>query len=187
MKRQGSETEELITRARPVARVDFTTSPQGERMLARILEVPRQPEKRSRKRIPIIAAMVAAGAIFAGGATAAVGGFHAPVAPPEAQPANGDAFVCGTAGMRRMGEAVARDGETPVDACRRSWERIFSDEAPAHLYACVQRVDPSPSPGGTESPAPTWGKLVYVLDGQQFKNAPETCGSVKMLVAPTGN
>ncbi|WP_235966255.1 MULTISPECIES: RNA polymerase sigma factor [Micromonospora] len=27
----------------------------------------------------------------------------------------------------------------------------------------------------------------YVIDGEQFKNAPETCGSVEMLVAPAGN
>ncbi|MGW1056866.1 hypothetical protein [Micromonospora rubida] len=168
-------------------------------MLARILDMPGQPQKRSRKKSLTVAAAVAVGVLFAGGATAAIGGYGAPTAPPEAQPANGDAFVCATAGMRRMGEAAAQPGETPVDACRRVWSRIFSDGPPAHLYPCVQRVGASPSPGGdstppvspspetSASPAQGWGKLVYVIDGEQFKNAPETCGSVEMLVAPAGN
>ncbi|MEV0811482.1 hypothetical protein [Micromonospora sp. NPDC050200] len=187
MKRHDSVTEELIKQARPNGRVSFTTSAQGEALLAQILDTPRQPQRRSRKKAVGIAGAVAVGALFAGGATAAIGGYHAPTAPPEAQPANGDAFVCATEGMHRMGETTAMEGETPVDACRRAWSRIFSHDAPTHLYACVQRVQASPSPGSGASPSPEWGKLVYVIDGQQFKNAPETCGSVGMFVAPTTN
>ncbi|MFD2768097.1 hypothetical protein [Micromonospora eburnea] len=187
MKRHDSVTEELIRQARPDDRVSFTTSAQGEALVARILDTPRQPRRRSRRKAAGIAGVVVVGALFAGGATAAIGGYHAPTAPPEAQPANGDAFVCATEGMHRMGDTTAREGETPVDACRRTWHRIFSLDAPTHLYACVQRVKASPSPGGSVSPSPEWGRLVYVIDGQQFKNAPETCGSVGMLVAPNGN
>ncbi|MEU5565579.1 hypothetical protein [Micromonospora musae] len=189
MKHCDAETEDLITRVRPTAQVAFTSSPQGEAMLARVLELPQQPVKRSRKRRLGIFGAVAAGTLAAGGATAAIGGYHAPTAPPEAMPANDMAFVCGTAGMHRMGETTARVGETPIDACRRSWSRIFSVEAPSHLYACVQRIEAIPSLGSSESPSPEmrWGKLVYVIDGEQFKNAPETCGSVNMFVAPAGN
>ncbi|MEU2610718.1 hypothetical protein ABZ570_03895 [Micromonospora sp. NPDC007271] len=187
MKWHDSGTEELIRRARPSARVSFTASEQGTVLLARILDTPRQPQRRPRKKAVGIVGLVAVSALFAGGATAAIGGYHAPTAPPEAQPANREAFVCATQGLHRMGDSTARQGETSVDACRRSWRRIFSDDAPTYLYACVQRVQASPSPGSTASPSPEWGKLVYVVDGQQFKNAAETCGSVGMLVAPDGN
>ena len=167
-------TEGLISRARPTARVTFTTSRQGEAMLARVLELPQQPEKSSRKRRLGIVGAVAAGVLAAGGATAAIGGYHAPTAPPEAMPANDMAFVCATTGMHRMGETAARVGETPIDACRRSWSRIFSVKVPSHLYACVQRIEAIPSPGSSDSPSPEtrWGKLVYVIDGEQFKNTP---------------
>ncbi|WP_405116234.1 hypothetical protein OG559_15305 [Micromonospora sp. NBC_01405] len=191
MKRYDAATGELIHRTRPSARVEFTTSPQGQAMLARILELPQQPETRSRKRRLGIVGAVAAGFLAAGGATAAIGGYHAPTAPPEAMPANDMAFVCATTGMHRMGETAARVDETPVEACRRSWSRIFSVKAPARLYACVQRIEPIPSPRNSASPSPPsearWGKLVYVIDGEQFKNASETCGSVKMFVAPAGD
>ncbi|WP_433344746.1 hypothetical protein [Micromonospora sp. CA-111912] len=191
MKRYDAATEGLINRTRPSARVMFTTSPQGQAMLARILEMPQQPEKRSRKRRLGIAVAAAAGVLAAGGATAAIGGYHAPTAPPEAMPENDMAFVCATTGMHRMGETVARVGETPVDACRRSWSRIFGVKAPVHLYACVQRIEAIPSPRSSASPSPSsetrWGKLVYVIDGEQFKNPSETCGSVKMFVAPAGD
>ncbi|MER7418084.1 hypothetical protein ABT346_15105 [Micromonospora peucetia] len=189
MKRYDAATEDLIHRARPNARVMFTTSPQGQAMLARILELPQQPEKRFRKgRLGIVGA-VAVGVLAAGGATAAIGGYRAPTAPPEAIPANSVAFVCATTGMRRMGETAARVGETPVDACRRSWSRIFTVKAPSHLYSCLQRIAAIPSSGSSDSPSPEvrWGKLVYVIDGEQFKNAPETCGSVSMFVAPAGD
>ena len=189
MKHYDAETEDLISRVRPTAEVAFTTSPQGEEMLARVLELPQQPEKKRRRRRWGIVGAVAAGALAAGGATAAIGGYHAPTAPPEAMPANDAAFVCATTGMHRMGETAARAGETPIDACRRSWSRIFSVEAPSHLYACVQRIEAPPTSGSSGSPSPEtrWGKLVYVIGGEQFKNAPETCGSVDMFVAPTGN
>lgn len=82
-------------------------------------------------------------------------------------------------------------GEAPIDACRRSWSRIFSVKAPAQLYACVQRIEAIPSSISSTSPSPSpemrWGKLLYVIDGEQFKNASETCGSVKMFVAPAGD
>ncbi|MFI6163178.1 hypothetical protein ACVMYR_12815 [Micromonospora sp. PTRAS2] len=190
MKHYDAATEELINRARPGDRGGFTTSPQGEAMLARILELPQQPEKKPRKRRLGVIGAVAAGFMVVGGATAAIGGYRAPTAPPEAMPANGDAFVCATAGMHRMGDVASRAGETPVDACRRSWSRIFSVEAPDHLYACVQRIEEIPSSKSSASPSPSassgarWGKLVYVIDGEQFKDASETCGSVKMFVAP---
>ncbi|MEO3773912.1 hypothetical protein [Micromonospora sp. B9E7] len=180
-------TEELVTGARPDARAAFTTSAQGEQLLARILDTPRPPYRRSRRKAATVAATLAVGVLFAGGATAAIGGYRAPVAPPEALPADGEAFVCGTAGMRRMGEGAARAGETPVEACRRMWDQMFGDVPPTHLYSCVQRIDPIPSPGGSAPAEPRWGKLVYVIDGQQFENAPETCGAVNMFVAPVGN
>ncbi|MEU9507587.1 hypothetical protein AB0D32_15050 [Micromonospora sp. NPDC048170] len=190
MKHYDTKTEDLIIRVRPTAEVTFTTSPQGEAMLARVLDLPQQREKRSPRRLGIVGA-VAAGLLVAGGATAAIGGYRAPTAPPEALPANGEAFVCATSGMHRMGETVARVGETPADACRRSWSRIFSAKAPAHLYACVQRIEEISSSGSGASPSRSsearWGKLVYVIDGGQFKNAPETCGSVKMFVAPASD
>ncbi|GAA0379797.1 hypothetical protein GCM10009541_22900 [Micromonospora gifhornensis] len=155
-------------------------------MLARILDTPRQPPGRSRRRAARVAGAVVLGALLAGGATAAIGAYNAPTAPPEALPANGDAFVCATANLQRMGDAASHPGESPVDACRRSWSRIFSDEAPEHLYPCVKAEKTSPSSDANASPPSTeWGQLVYVLDGQQFKNAPGTCGSVGMLVAPT--
>ncbi|GAA2048401.1 hypothetical protein [Polymorphospora rubra] len=188
MKRHDRGIEELVTRARPRTRAGFTTSPQGERTLARILNTPRGSEKRSRRKPLTIAAAVTVGLLFAGGATAAIGSYQAPTAPPEAIPADGDAFVCATAGMRRAGEGLARAGETPVDACRRSWTDIFGEKPPTHLHACVQRLAAaSPSQGAGVSPSPVWGKLVYVIDGEQFRNPAETCGSVDMLVAPPGN
>ncbi|MFC5926886.1 hypothetical protein [Micromonospora vulcania] len=189
MKHYDAETEDLISRVRPTAEVTFTTSPQGEAILARLLELPQQPEKSFRKRRLGVVGAVAAATLAAGGATAAIGGYHAPNAPPEAMPANDMAFVCATSGMHRMGETAARVGEAPIDACRRSWSRIFSIKAPSHLYACVQRIEAIPLTGGSEtsSPETRWGKLVYVIDGEQFKNAPETCGSVKMFVAPAGD
>ncbi|MFI1193057.1 RNA polymerase sigma factor [Micromonospora sp. NPDC020750] len=172
VKHYDAATGGLINRARPSARVMFTTTPQGQAMLARILELPPQPEGRSRKRRFGIAVAAAAMVLAAGGATAAIGGYHAPTGPPEAMPANDTAFVCATTGMHRMGETVARVGEAPVDACRRSWSRIFSVKAPAHLFACVQRIEAIPSPRSSASPSSEtrWGKLVYVIDGEQFKN-----------------
>ena len=122
-------------------------------MLARVLELPRQPERSLRKKRLQFVGAVAAGVLVAGGATAAIGGYHAPVAPPEAIPANDQAFVCATAGMHRMGETGANAGEGPVDACKRSWKRIFSVPAPDHMYACVQRIEPISSPPGTDSPS----------------------------------
>ncbi len=88
-----------------------------------------------------------------------------------------------------MGDVAARVGEAPVEACRRSWSRIFRVPAPGHLFACVQRIEAIPSPGARadRTAGTRWGKLVYVIDGEQFKNASETCGSVKMFVAPAGN
>ncbi|WP_229705935.1 hypothetical protein [Micromonospora sonchi] len=32
-----------------------------------------------------------------------------------------------------------------------------------------------------------WGELVYVVDGEHFKDPAQTCGSVGMLVVPLGN
>jgi hypothetical protein len=185
VKRNDRDAGQLIRGVRPESQAGFPASQQGEAMLARILDTPRQPQGRSRPRAARIAGAVALGALFAGGATAAIGAYNAPTAPPEALPANGDAFVCATANLQRMGDAASNPDESPVDACRRSWSRIFGDEAPDHLYPCVQAVDTSPSPGASASPSSTqWGQLIYVLDGQQFKNAPATCGSVGMLVAP---
>jgi hypothetical protein len=179
--------EKLIRGSRSGSPVTYTTSLQGEEMLARILATPRRPHGRGRRRIFGIVAAVAAGLFLAGGATAAIGAYYAPTAPLDALPSNGDAFVCATAGMQRMGEAVARPGETPAQACGGAWEQMFGTQAPTELYSCVQPLRADPSPGGTESASPGWGGLVYVLDGQEFKNAPETCGSVGMLVAPLGD
>ncbi|PZG22601.1 hypothetical protein C1I95_04890 [Micromonospora craterilacus] len=186
MKRHDSDAGQLIRGVRPESQAGFPASRQGETMLARILDTPRQPQRRSRRTAARVAGAVVLGALFAGGATAAIGAYNAPTAPFEALPANGDAFVCATANLQRMGDAASTAGESPVDACRRSWSRIFGDEAPNHLYPCVKAEDASPSPGASASPSSTqWNGLIYVLDGQQFKNAPETCGSVGMLVAPT--
>ncbi|MEV4808724.1 RNA polymerase sigma factor [Micromonospora avicenniae] len=48
LKRHGSPTEELVKSARPSARVQFTTTPHGERTLARILDMPRQSHRAPR-------------------------------------------------------------------------------------------------------------------------------------------
>ncbi|GAB3950436.1 hypothetical protein GCM10027614_50880 [Micromonospora vulcania] len=106
MKHYDAETEDLISRVRPTAEVTFTTSPQGEAILARLLELPQQPEKSFRKRRLGVVGAVAAATLAAGGATAAIGGYHAPNAPPEAMPANDMAFVCATSGMHRMGKRL---------------------------------------------------------------------------------
>ncbi|MEV7229783.1 hypothetical protein AB0M79_22560 [Polymorphospora sp. NPDC051019] len=154
-------------------------------MLAKVLDTARQPAQRSRRRALGIAGAVVAGVLFAGGATAAIGGYGAPTAPREALPANGDAFLCATAGLQRMGEAASSAEESPVDACRRSWSQLFDDAAPRHLYPCVKAMDDSPSPEASASPSSRrWNGLLYVLDGDQFANAPQTCGAVGMMVAP---
>lgn len=52
-----------------------------------------------------------------------------------------------------------------------------------NLFACVQRVT-TQSPWSTAEPDSGWGKLIYIIDGDQFGDASGTCGSVGMLVAP---
>ncbi len=198
MKRRANGTEQLIAAARPADQVGFTATAQGEAVLAGILDLPREPERPARKSGKFtVAGVVVAGLVVAGGTTAAIGGYHAPTAPPEALPANGEAFVCATAGLKRMGDTWLLAGETPVTACRRAWPSIFDQDAPKHLYPCVQRVEATPSPPGDDAPAAPAGTaapsatgrgtLVYVVDGAQFKDPAQTCGAVGMLVAPIGN
>ncbi|MEV4826868.1 hypothetical protein ACQP2H_30165 [Micromonospora sp. CA-248260] len=179
------DTEQSIREARPDHPSGFTTSVQGEAMLAAVLDTTRQPAQRSRRRALGIAGAVAAGVLFTGGATAAIGGYDAPTAPREALPANGEAFMCATAGLQRMGDTAASADASPLDACRRAWSELFDDEAPRHLYPCVKAMDDSPSPEASASPSThRWNGMLYVLDGDQFANAPQTCGAVGMMVAP---
>lgn len=176
--------EDLVKAIRPGPGLDFVGTPEGGRLLQSILDGP--TPVRGRRRVSRrwkVGGAVALGVVFAGGATAAVGGFHAPTAPPEALPGSGS-FMCATAGMHRMGDAVARDGESPVDACRRGWQRVFGEKAPQHLFPCVKQVEPARSPFGETESGAGWGALVLVVDGDQFGNAGETCGSIGMLVAP---
>ncbi|TCB91300.1 hypothetical protein E0H26_26005 [Micromonospora zingiberis] len=189
MRWRSDETEKLVSAARPASRVRLTATEPGEAMLARILDLPREPQRRRRNRKTLaVAGAVVAGVVLAGGATAAIGRYDAPTAPPEALPTNGDAFVCATEGLRRMGDTRALEGETPVAACRRSWKSIFDRQAPAHLYPCVQRVGATAAdaPGAPTEPV-RWGRLVYVVDGDQLQDHAGTCGSVGMLVAPAGD
>ncbi|MEU6206519.1 sigma-70 family RNA polymerase sigma factor [Micromonospora musae] len=49
LERHDSPTEELVKRTRPSARVQYTTTPQGERTLSRILDMPRQSHRAPRR------------------------------------------------------------------------------------------------------------------------------------------
>ncbi|QGN48980.1 hypothetical protein GKC29_20550 [Micromonospora sp. WMMC415] len=185
MKLDRKSTGARIAGARPDVRPDFVRTAPGSALLARLLETPRPAaEQRSKRRAVTVGAAVVLGTLLAGGATAAIGGYGAPTAPSEALPANADAFLCATAGLRGMGEVPPRAGETPVDACRRGWEKVFGGDAPTHLYGCVKRATAGPTPGTEPSTTLAWGAVVYVVDGDQFKDAAQTCGSVGMFVAP---
>jgi hypothetical protein len=174
----------LVRSVRPTAHA-FASSAEGRDTLSNIVAARREPRRRRRWSTRAVLIVAGLGVAVAAGAGTAIATYQAPTVPSGWQPAgDGGSVMCATADLHGMADVPVKSGETPLDSCRRAWPDAFGQAAPQHLFACVGRVATQITPGV----GPTTGSasgLVYVVDGDRFANAPETCGAVGMFVAPT--
>lgn len=181
MKLSNDQVERLLRGSRPDLSNGYARGTDGKAVLKDVLTTGQRSAKRRRPSLRATLAATALGVVFVGGATAAIARYDAPIASPEYLPASDSAFVCSTEGLQSQAETGLEEGEEPVDACRRIWRRVFDEEAPQSLFSCVIG---GPTPSTQEPIQPPAGKLIYIIDGDKFNNAPETCGSVGLQVAP---
>ncbi len=174
----------LVRSVRPTSR-SFVSSAEGKDILSNVLAMGREPRRRRRWSTRAVLIVAGLGVAVAAGAGTAIATYQAPTAPSGWQPAgDGSSVVCATADLHGVADVPVKSGETALDSCRRAWPDAFGHAAPQHLFACVGRVATQITPGV----GPTTGSassVVYVVDGDRFANAPETCGAVGMFVAPT--